>query len=164
MNAFILDPGNYFTPIAARKLEPPLVLQLPICSQQDLKFSFVKKLHGEYYHPCWRVCLDSRVRPAPLDLGSWPKGAWWETTSSKTGLPIQIYVTCMVRGGGVFDLCVHRALWKGKSVWPDGRPESLKRSFLRVGAKQHSGLEWPEITAGRGVRVRRCESSQLSPW
>lgn len=50
---------------------------------------------------------------------------------------------------GVLDLCVRRALWKRKSVWPDGGPASLKGSFLTVWAKQHSWLDWPELITER---------------
>lgn len=87
-------------------------------------------------------------QPPPLSPGPgfWPGRAWWTTTSSTTRLPIQIDVTNNGgSAGSAFDLCVRRVLWKRKSVWPDGGPGSLKGSFLRVWAKQHSWLNWPEL-------------------
>ena len=83
-------------------------------------------------------------------LGFCPGGAWWTTTSSTTWLAIHIDVTNNGGStGSVFDLCVRRALWKRKSVWPDGGPASLKGSFLTIWAKQHSWLDWPELITER---------------
>ncbi len=98
------------------------------------------------------VCIPA---PAPLP---WPRIlAWWTTTSSTMCLPIQIDVTNNGgSAGSVFDLCVLRALWKRKSVWPDGGPVSLKGSFLRVWAKQHSWLDGPEPKSFYMLLISMC--------
>lgn len=164
---FVLYPGNscfkfynklLLRPITSRKLglESPYLLQLPMSSQQGLRLSFVKGKEnsmGSNIIPARDfVCIPAS---APLP---WPGIlAWWTTTSSTMRLPIQIDVTNNGgSAGSVFDLCVLRALWKRKSVWPDGGPASLKGSFLRVWAKQHSWLDRPELKSFYMLLIPMC--------
>lgn len=76
--------------ITSRNFETPLVLQLPITSQQKLKVLICQRVHRGHYHPGQWCCLYPSFRPLH---SSWPGGVWWGTTSWTTRMPIQKDVT-----------------------------------------------------------------------